>query len=132
MIDFTGQGKMESIVELFQGGKVSDMVEGDSDAGLAERLAEQSDLQVAREAQGPASGGSRNSSGPKSPGSKPHSPDQKSRRGLAEMPQEIADAQFPSVLVKSVNKTSRASSRSSCTTPTSQASATSSTHEVSL
>ena len=104
MLHFTGSEKMDRIVELFQGGTLNDMVEGDADAGLAERLVEECDAQGKQDSSLSApSSSSRASVSPVSPGSK----------SLGPSTHEIADAQYPSLLVKSARSFNSTSSHGS-------------------
>jgi len=112
MLNFTGSDNMDIIVQLFQGGTVGDMLEEDAEAGLAERLAGESDMQVAHDAAHPSSLNNSGSfrSGPASPSTQTSV---RSRNSLSDP--EMADAQFPSMLVKSA-KLRQTSSRGSHTT----------------
>ena len=132
ILNYTGSDKMNRIVELFQGGSVRDMVEEDAEAGLAERLAGESgahvaatDAEQAAQASQTRRGGSRSDT---------LSCASRSQASARNQEPEMADAQFPSSLLKAASKTSRSSSRGSRATASSdsQASASPSFNEVPL
>jgi len=103
-LHFTGSEKMDRIVELLQGGALNDMEDEDAEAGLAERLAEESDAHTKHDSSNSApSSSSRASVSPVSPGSK--SSDLTTH--------EIADAQYPSLMVKSARSSQSRNTNSS-------------------
>lgn len=119
-LHFTGSEKMDRIIEMLQGGTTTDMVEEDGDAGLAERLVEESDAQVKQDSsQSAPSSSSRASVSPVSPGMK----------SCECAMHEIADAQYPSLLVKSGRSLSIGSRNTN--SASSQGSLSPSLHEVS-
>ena len=95
-----GAGKMDRMVELFSGGSVRDMLEDDAEAGLAERLAGQTNVAAGHGA-GNSAPLDQARTGPGSPGQSAHRAAGSAARSDVPQISEVADAQYPSELVKS-------------------------------